>query len=60
MIDPTDPATAGAVAVGLTDGFVAAFSWSAGFMIVGAIIWVFMINADKDTLAVNDAPVHAG
>ena len=60
MIDPTDPANAGAVAFGLTDGFVAAFTWSAGFMIVGAIIWVFMINADKDTLAVNDAPVHAG
>jgi EmrB/QacA subfamily drug resistance transporter len=60
MIDPTDPANAGAVAFGLTDGFVAAFTWSAGFMIVGAIIWVFMINADKDTLAANDAPVHVG
>lgn len=59
MIDPTDPANAGAVAFGLTDGFVAAFTWSAGFMILGAIIWVFMINADKDTLAANDAPVHA-
>jgi len=60
MIDPTDPANGGAVAFGLTKGFVAAFTWSAGFMILGAIIWVFMINADKDTLAVNDAPVHAG
>jgi EmrB/QacA subfamily drug resistance transporter len=60
MIDPTDPANAGAYAFGLTEGFVAAFTWSAGFMILGAIIWVFMINADKDTLAVNDAPVHAG
>ena len=60
MIDPTDPANAGAFAFGLTEGFVATFTWSAGFMIVGAIIWVFMINADKDTLAVNDAPVHAG
>jgi predicted MFS family arabinose efflux permease len=60
MIDPTDPANAGAVAFGLTDGFVAAFTWSAGFMIVGAIIWVFMINADKDTLGANDVPVHAG
>jgi EmrB/QacA subfamily drug resistance transporter len=60
MIDPTDPANAGAVAFGLTDGFVAAFTWSAGFMIVGAIIWVFMINADKDTLGANDAPIHAG
>ena len=60
MIDPTDPANAGAVAFGLTDGFVAAFTWSAGFMIVGAIIWVLMINADKDTLGANDVPVHAG
>ena len=60
MIDPTDPANAGAVAFGLTDGFVAAFTWSAGFMIVGAIIWVFMINADKDTLGANDVPIHAG
>jgi EmrB/QacA subfamily drug resistance transporter len=60
MIDPTDPANAAVVAVGLTDGFVAAFTWSAGFMIVGAIIWVFMINADKDTLGANDVPVHAG
>jgi len=60
MIDPTDPANAGAVAFGLTDGFVAAFTWSAGFMFVGAIIWVFMINADKDTLGANDVPVHAG
>lgn len=60
MIDPTDPANAGEIAFGLTDGFVAAFTWSAGFMIVGAIIWVFMINADKNTLAANDAPVHVG
>lgn len=60
MIDPTDPANVGALAFGLTDGFVAAFTWSVGFMILGAIIWVFMINADKDTLAANDAPVHAG
>ena len=60
MIDKTDPANAGAVAFGLTEGFVAAFTWSAGFMILGAIIWVFMINADKDTLGANDVPVHAG
>ncbi len=60
MIDPTDPANAGAYAFGLTEGFVAAFTCSAGFMILGAIIWVFMINADKDTLGANDVPVHAG
>lgn len=60
MIDKTDPANAGAVAFGLTEGFVAAFTWSAGFMILGAIIWVFMINADKNTLGANDVPVHAG
>lgn len=60
MIDPTDPANAGALAFGLTNGFVAAFTWSAGFMILGSIIWVVLINADKNTLAANDAPVHAG
>ena len=60
MIDPADPANAGAMPVALTEGFTTAFTWSAGFMILGALIWVFMINANKDTLGVNDAPVHAG
>jgi EmrB/QacA subfamily drug resistance transporter len=60
MIDPTDPANAGAMPVALTEGFTTAFTWSAGFMIVGALIWVFMINANKDTLGANDAPVHVG
>ena len=60
MIDPMDPANGAELANGLTNGFVAAFTWSAGFMIIGAIIWVLMINADKDTLAANDAPSHVG
>ena len=60
MIDPADPANAGAMPVALTEGFTTAFTWSAGFMILGALIWVFMINANKDTLGANDAPVHVG
>jgi EmrB/QacA subfamily drug resistance transporter len=60
MIDPANPANAGAMPVALTEGFTTAFTWSAGFMILGALIWVFMINANKDTLGANDAPVHAG
>lgn len=60
MIDPADPANAGAMPVALTEGFTTAFTWSAGFMILGALIWVFMINANKDTLGANDTPVHVG
>jgi len=60
MIDPADPANGGAVAFGLTEGFTTAFTWSAGLMILGAVIWVLMINANKDTLGANDAPVHVG
>ena len=60
MIDPADPANAGAMPVALTEGFTTAFTWSAGFMILGALIWVFMINANKDTLGANDAHVHVG
>ena len=48
-------------AQGLTHGFTHAFIWSAGLLTLGAIVWVFMINADKDTLAANDAPgAHIG
>jgi EmrB/QacA subfamily drug resistance transporter len=60
MIDPADPANAAVMPVALTEGFTTAFTWSAGFMILGALIWVFMINANKDTLGANDAPVHVG
>jgi EmrB/QacA subfamily drug resistance transporter len=60
MIDPADPANAAVMPVALTEGFTTAFTWSAGFMIFGALIWVFMINANKDTLGANDAPVHVG
>lgn len=61
MIDPTNPANGVAIAAGLTEGFTQAFLWSAGFMLVASLVWVFMINADKDTLAANDSPAaHIG
>lgn len=61
MIDPTNPANGAAIAAGLTEGFTQAFLWSAGFMLVASLVWVFMINADKDTLAANDSPTaHIG
>lgn len=61
MIDPTNPANGPAIASGLTHGFTHAFQWSAGFMLLASLVWVFMINADKETLAVNDSPVaHVG
>lgn len=61
MIDPTNPANGPAIASGLTHGFTHAFQWSAGFMLLASFVWVFMINADKETLAANDSPVaHIG
>ena len=49
------------IAQALTHGFTHAFLWSAAIIAVGAIVWVLMITADKDTLAANDAPgVHVG
>ena len=61
MIDPMNPANGMAVAVGLTEGFTQAFLWSAGFMLLASLVWVFMINANKDTLAANDSPTaHIG
>ena len=61
QVDPTNPANGVAVAAGLTHGFTQAFMWSAGFMVLASIVWVLMINADKDTLAVNDSPAaHVG
>ena len=42
-------------------GFTTAFHWSAGIVLLGAVVWGLMINADKDTLAANDAPgAHVG
>ena len=61
QVDPTNPANGLAVAAGLTHGFTHAFTWSAGIIAVGAVVWVLMINADKDTLAANDSPMaHVG
>jgi EmrB/QacA subfamily drug resistance transporter len=49
------------LSVGLTNGFTHAFLWSAGIILVGGILWVLMINANKDTLAANDSPsAHVG
>jgi hypothetical protein len=48
-------------AVAQVHGFTTAFQWSAGIVLVGAFVWVLMINADKDTLAANDSPAaHVG
>lgn len=42
-------------------GFTTAFHWSAGIVLLGAVVWGLMINADKDTLAANDSPAaHVG
>jgi len=48
-------------AVAEVHGFVTAFHWSAGIVLVGAAVWVLMINATQDTLSANDGPaVHVG
>ena len=45
----------------LIHGFTHAFVWSAGIILVGAVVWVTMVNADRNTLAVNDSPAaHVG
>ncbi|CAB4332906.1 MAG: DHA2 family efflux MFS transporter permease subunit [Actinobacteria bacterium] len=52
---PVDGVTA------LVHGFTVAFHWSAGLVLLGAVVWGFMVNADKDTLAANDSPTaHVG
>jgi len=48
-------------AVAQVHGFTTAFHWSAGIVLLGAVVWGLMINADKDTLAANDSPAaHVG
>ena len=45
----------------LLHGFAHAFVWSTGIVLVGAIVWVTMVNADRNTLAANDSPsAHVG
>lgn len=45
----------------MVHGFTVAFHWSAGLVLLGAVVWGFMVNADKDTLAANDSPAaHIG
>jgi len=45
----------------LIHGFTQAFVWSAGLLLLGAVVWVTLINADKNTLAANDSPAaHVG
>jgi EmrB/QacA subfamily drug resistance transporter len=48
-------------AVAQVHGFTTAFHWSAGIVLLGAVVWGLMVNADKDTLAANDSSaVHVG
>jgi len=48
-------------AVAQVHGFTTAFHWSAGIVLLGAVVWGLMVNANKDTLAANDsAAVHVG
>jgi len=48
-------------AVAQVHGFTTAFHWSAGIVLLGAVVWGVMVNANKDTLASNDSPaVHVG
>ena len=45
----------------LIHGFTQAFLWSAGLLLLGAVVWVTLINADRNTLASNDSPsAHVG
>jgi len=61
QIQPDPVGNPAAYAAGLTHGFTHAFIWSAGLLLLGAVVWVFMITADKDTLAANDSPsAHIG
>jgi hypothetical protein len=42
-------------------GFTTAFHWSAGIVLLGAVVWGLMVNANKDTLSANDsAAAHIG
>lgn len=41
-------------------GFTVGFMWGACILGIAGIVWVVLINANKNTLAVNDAPVHVG
>jgi len=48
-------------AVAQVHGFTTAFHWSAGIVLLGAVVWGLMVNANKDTLAANDSvAVHVG
>ena len=50
-----------APAVAQVHGFTTAFHWSAGIVLLGAVVWGLMVNANKDTLAANDSvAVHVG
>jgi EmrB/QacA subfamily drug resistance transporter len=58
QVAPTDPI---GMATALTHGFTHAFVWSASLIMLGAVIWVLAINADRETLAANDTPAaHIG
>ena len=45
----------------LMHGFAHAFLYSTLIVLTGAVVWVSMVNADRNTLAANDSPVaHVG
>ena len=45
----------------LIHGFAHAFVWSTVILLVGAVVWVTMVNADRNTLAANDSSAaHVG
>ncbi len=45
----------------LVAGFTRSFAIGGGLLALGAVVWVFMVNADKNTLAENDSPAaHIG
>lgn len=55
------PTPQGAPPAALIHGFSHAFVYSTGILLVGALVWVTMVNADRNTLAANDSPAaHVG
>ena len=55
------PTPMGATPEALVHGFAHAFWYSTGIVLLGAVVWVTMVNADRNTLAANDSPsAHVG
>jgi EmrB/QacA subfamily drug resistance transporter len=61
VANPSQLTQMGPSPAALIHGFSHAFVWSTGLLLLGAVVWVFMINADRNTLAANDSPAaHVG